>query len=227
MNKSNMTLISFAVSILFWWFLLGSVELAVGFLVGIFVHEMGHYIACKHKGLDVLPPVFTPFGASVSHSPAQSADVEAFVAFAGPLFGGAAGLVMLVLGLILNVPMLFTIASYTFLINLLNLIPMKPLDGGGISMAIHRNMWILGIPLLLWLVMMGGNNMFNMMIIMFVVMGFFQDLEYRKMLPESYFEVSFGTRIGYGLAYLGLAGALFWLFTQPQVFLHMLISLGL
>ena len=228
MNQSNRTLLSFALSILFWWFLLGSVEMAVGFLILIFIHEMGHYVAAKYKGLTVLPPVFTPMGAYVQHSPAPSADVEAFVSYAGPLFGTIGGIAALVLGLVLNVPALFTLAQYSFLINLLNMIPMRPLDGGGISMAIHRNAWILGIPMLLFMFLGGGlNSMFNMIILIMIVMGFTQDLQYRKSLPESYFAVSLVTRAGYILAYLGLGGLLFWLISQPQAFLHLLIKFGL
>ena len=60
-----------------------------------------------------------------------------------------------------------------------------------------------------------------------IVMGFQQDMQYRKSLPESYFQVSFLTRIGYALAYLGLGALLFMLLTQPQVFLQLLVKLGL
>jgi membrane-associated protease RseP (regulator of RpoE activity) len=228
MNRSNSTIISFAISVVFWWLMLGSVELAIGFLALIFVHEMGHYIAAKYKGLTVLPPVFTPMGAYVQHSPAPSADVEAFVSYAGPLFGTVGGIIALALGLVFNVQALYTLATYTFLINLLNMIPMKPLDGGGISMAIHRNAWVLGIPMLLFMFLGGGlNSTFNMIILIMIGMGFFQDLEYRKMLPESYFQVSFATRVAYAAAYLALGGLLFMLLAHPQVFVHFLVKLGL
>jgi Zn-dependent protease len=228
MNTSNKTLLSFALSIGFWWLMLGSVEMAIGFLVLIFIHEMGHYVAAKHKGLTVLPPVFTPLGAYVQHSPAPSADVEAFVSYAGPLFGTIGGIATLVLGLVLNVPALFTLAGYSFLINLLNMIPMRPLDGGGISMAIHRYAWVLGIPKLLYMFLSGGlNSTFNMIILIMIGMGFMQDLQYRKTLPESYFQVSFVTRVGYALAYFGLGALLFWLIAQPQALLHLLVQLGL
>lgn len=227
MNKSNTTIISFALSILVWWMLLGSVEMALGFLVLIFIHEMGHYLAAKHKGLGVQPPVFTPMGAYVAHSPPDSAADEAFVAYAGPLFGTIGGIACLALGLLLGVQQLITLATYAFFLNLLNMIPMKPLDGGGITMAVHRYAWVLGVPMLLWLFMSGGlTSTFNMIILVMIVMGFMQDQEYRKMLPESYFDVSFGTRLGYGLAYLALGGLLLFLLLQPQAILHVLTSLG-
>lgn len=34
---------------------------AVGFVVLLFLHEMGHYIAARQRGLDVGAPTFIPF----------------------------------------------------------------------------------------------------------------------------------------------------------------------
>ncbi len=225
--KNNMTVISVAVFIAFWWFLLGSVELAIALGVLIFVHEMGHFIAARHRGLAVYPPVFTPFGAAVAHSQPPSAECEAFVSYAGPLFGAAASVAALVLGLVLNVPMLFMAAKYGFFLNLINLIPMKPLDGGGISMGIHRYMWVPGVLMFFWLFTAIGNSMFNMIILVLILMGFFQDMEYRKTLPASYFNVPFAARIGYGVAYIALGAFLFWAFTQPQALVSLLVGVGI
>lgn len=225
--KNNMTVISVAVFIAFWWLLLGSVELAIGLGVLIFVHEMGHYIAAKHRGLRVFQPVFTPLGAAVAHSQPPSAECEAFVSYAGPLFGAVASVAALVLGLLLNVPLLFMVAKYGFFLNLINLIPMKPLDAGGISMGIHRYMWVPGVLLFLWLFTAIGNNGFNMIILVLIAWGFFGDLEYRKTLPAAYFNVRFATRIGYAIAYIALGAFLFSAFTQPQALISLLVQLGL
>lgn len=227
-NNTNWTVISFALSIAFWWLMLGSVEMALGFLALIFIHEMGHYIAAKHKGLTVNPPVFTPFGASVSHSMPDGAATEAYVSYAGPLFGTVGGVAALALGMVLDVPQLVTLARYAFLLNLFNMIPMKPLDGGGISMAIHRHLWVLGIVMLiLMFTSFGLGNMFNMMILMLIGMSFFQDFQFRKTLPQSYFDVSFATRLGYGAAYLALGAFLYWAAANTQGLVLLLAKLGL
>ena len=65
-----------------WWY-------AVGFVLLIFVHEMGHYIAAKQRGLNVGAPTFIPFvGAWIQlKDQPHNAETEAYVGLAGPLVG--------------------------------------------------------------------------------------------------------------------------------------------
>ena len=109
----NTTVISFAISVLLWTLMFGSVELALGFLALIFVHEMGHFYAAKHKGIKVDPPVFTPLGAFIrmNEMPASARD-EAFMAYGGPLLGTIGALVTLAIGMVLGVQLLVTVAYY-------------------------------------------------------------------------------------------------------------------
>ena len=70
---STNQLVMFALSLGIWWLLLGSIQMALGFFALIFVHEMGHVIAAKQKGLSVTMPTFTPFGAYVQTERCRSA----------------------------------------------------------------------------------------------------------------------------------------------------------
>lgn len=78
-----------AYSFLFgWWY-------AVGFVALIFVHEMGHFIAARRRGLDVGAPTFIPFvGAWIQLKQLpHDAETEAYIGMAGPLAGTLGALV--------------------------------------------------------------------------------------------------------------------------------------
>jgi len=68
---------------------------AVGFVLLIFVHEMGHYIAARQRGLAVGAPTFIPFvGAWISMKDLpHNVEVEAYVGLAGPVLGTVGALV--------------------------------------------------------------------------------------------------------------------------------------
>ena len=67
---------------------------AVGFVVLIFIHEMGHYIAARRRGLDVGAPTFIPFvGAWIQLKDLpHDAETEAYVGMGGPLVGSIGAL---------------------------------------------------------------------------------------------------------------------------------------
>ena len=107
-------------------------QFAVGFVLLILLHELGHYIEAKREGLNPKLPVFIPFlGAYVKYSrgnPWQTARI----ALAGPILGGVAALVCYLIGRA-NGSDLFLALGYTgFFLNLINLIPIGILDGGAI-----------------------------------------------------------------------------------------------
>jgi Zn-dependent protease len=227
----NKTVVSFAISLALWSLLFQSVGLALAFLALLFVHEMGHYLAAKHVNLDVSPPVFTPIGAFIAmrELPASARD-EAFMAFGGPLLGTIGAIVALIVGTVLGVPVLVQASMFAFFLNLFNLIPLAPLDGGRISMAIDRRMWVVGAALLAYMAFSFGLNMFNLLIIGFIAMQAVQDIQMRKTLSAtqpSYFDVGFNTRLGYAIAYLALGGFLLQVVTHPQWLPSLLGSLGL
>lgn len=82
-TSGSMILSMFVYSLAFGW------QYAVGFVLLIFFHEMGHYLAARHKGLDVGAPMFIPFvGAWIQlKDMPHNVHTEAYVGFAGPLAG--------------------------------------------------------------------------------------------------------------------------------------------
>lgn len=120
---------------------------AVGIAVMLLIHEMGHVYAAKMRGLPVTAPAFIPFMGALIMMKKQPADAEteAFVAYGGPLVGSIGALLTLGLGWVTNYEPLFAIAQIGFFLNLINLIPIHPLDGGRIVTAISRWLWIVGL----------------------------------------------------------------------------------
>ncbi len=128
-------------------------QFGLGLVLLLLVHEMGHFIVIRAKGLPASLPVFIPFlGAYVTmRRMPQSARDEAEIALAGPLAGALAGAVCFLVYLEIGEPeghTLLFLAYVSFFINLLNLIPVSPLDGGHIVGAISRWLWPLGLVLL-------------------------------------------------------------------------------
>ncbi|HME39476.1 MAG TPA: site-2 protease family protein [Steroidobacteraceae bacterium] len=123
---------------------------AAGFVVLLLCHEMGHYIAAKQRGLDVGLPTFIPFvGAWINlKNQGLNAETTAFVGLAGPLLGSTSAFVVYLLALHYESHWLLAIAYAGFVLNLFNLIPVVPLDGGHIVAVISPKIWIIGIPLL-------------------------------------------------------------------------------
>jgi Zn-dependent protease len=105
---------------------------AVGFVLLILVHELGHYVEAKLQGLDPQLPVFIPFlGAYVALRNSRFDPwVNARVSLAGPIAGGAAALVCLVVGQSIESDLWLALAYTGFLLNLINLAPFWILDGG-------------------------------------------------------------------------------------------------
>lgn len=133
MGKFGGTFISMAVTVgayalLYPW------SFAIGLVLMIFIHEMGHIWAAKRKGLPVSAPAFIPFlGALImlKRQP-QDAVTEAYVAFGGPLIGTAGAFMTWLLAGWTGYEVLYPIAFIGFFLNLFNLLPMHPLDGGRI-----------------------------------------------------------------------------------------------
>lgn len=105
---------------------------AAGFVLCIYVHEIGHVVALRRFGIPASAPMFIPgFGALVRMNayPATARE-DAAVGIAGPIWGAGAALAVLLAAWALSSPLLFAIASTAAHINLFNLLPIGSLDGG-------------------------------------------------------------------------------------------------
>ena len=108
---------------------------AAGFVALLFVHEMGHYIAARQRGLDVGAPTFIPFvGAWIELKELpHDAETEAYVGLGGPLLGTRRRARVLLLARSYDATWLLAVAYAGFFLNLFNLIPLSPFDGGRIT----------------------------------------------------------------------------------------------
>lgn len=130
--------------------LLFPVWFAVGVVVLIWVHEMGHVLQLKREGIKASAPMFIPFlGAFVAMKEMpKNALVEARVGLAGPVLGTLGGLATLGLYAGTGNELFLGLAYVNFLINLFNLAPILPLDGGRTVGALSPVFQLLGMGLM-------------------------------------------------------------------------------
>jgi Zn-dependent protease len=148
-------LLSFTAFFAFYWAMFG-MKFGIGFAVLILIHEMGHFIDVKRRGLPAEMPVFLPgFGAYVRwQALGVSTETRAAISLAGPLAGLIASAVCALLWWQTGDALWAALARAGAWLNLLNLIPVWVLDGGQAVMALNKaeRMVLLTASLVLWLV---------------------------------------------------------------------------
>ncbi|HUA89726.1 MAG TPA: site-2 protease family protein [Steroidobacteraceae bacterium] len=183
---------------------------AAGFVGLLLVHEMGHYVAARRRGLNVGAPTFIPFvGAWVELKDLpHDAETEAYVGVAGPLVGTIGALVCFYLARSTGSPLLLALAYSGFMLNLFNLIPLAPFDGGRITAAISPRLWLVGAPLLVALFFYSPSPLLILMAVLALpnVVKAWRGI--RTPEDRRYYEVKPETRLSYGVLYLGLAAFL-------------------
>jgi Zn-dependent protease len=199
LTTSGTMLVSIAAYSLIWGW-----KFAVGFVVLLFIHEMGHVIQLRREGVPASAPVFIPFlGALVwAKSLGDDAGAEARVGLAGPILGtiGAAACIPIYEA---TGNELFKALAFTgFFLNLFNLLPIVPLDGGRAMAALSPWMWFVGLFAIFVLVFLLPNPI----VILIALVGAFEVWRRWKSRNENadYYRVSKRTRILVGLTYLAL-----------------------
>ncbi|MDL5030333.1 site-2 protease family protein [Pelomonas sp. APW6] len=184
---------------------------AAGFIALLFVHEMGHYLAARHKGLNVGLPTFIPFvGAWIELKDLpHDAQTEAFVGLGGPLLGTVGATVCYLLARSWNADWLLAVAYSGFFLNLFNLIPISPLDGGRITAVLSPRIWLLGVPLLVGLFLWRPSPML-LLIAVLAWPQLWKAWKYRSDSPEgqTYYAVPAAVKWEYGTYYVVLAAFL-------------------
>jgi Zn-dependent protease len=183
-----------------WWF-------GIGLVVLLFVHEMGHVLEAKRQGLPVTAPLFIPFmGALITlKEMPHNAWREAKLAIAGPLLGSAGALAIYLIGVAYDSQSLKALAFLGFFINLFNLLPVVPLDGGRVTAALHPALWLVGFLGLLGLVIWKPNPIL-IIILLFSASELWRRWQMRGH-PEmqEYYRVKPHQRLIVGVLYFGLA----------------------
>jgi Zn-dependent protease len=143
---------------------------SVGFVLLLLLHELGHVFQLRREGVKASAPMFIPFlGAVISaKSMGDDAGAEARVGLAGPILGSIATLVPLVIWLTTGSHFWQALAFIGFFLNLFNLLPILPLDGGRAMAALSPWVWLVGLaglvamafffpsPILLLILLLGG-----------------------------------------------------------------------
>jgi Zn-dependent protease len=126
-------------------------KFGLGFVLLLLIHEMGHVIQLRREGIKASAPMFIPFiGALVAmRELPKNAAAEARVGLAGPVLGAVGALVPLALYAATGNELFKALAFVGFFLNLFNLLPVLPLDGGRAMAALSPWMWIVGFGLLI------------------------------------------------------------------------------
>lgn len=185
-----------------WWFGVGLVGL-------ILVHELGHVFELRRQGVPASLPLFIPFmGAVVGMKQMpKNAWKEAQVALAGPLLGSLGAAAVYAAGIAYDSRFLKALAFVGFLINLFNLLPVVPLDGGRAVAALHPAIWLVGLVGLAALaVRYHFANPILYLVFVFGVLELWRRWQTRH-LPEfrAYYRVRPWQRAVVAVVYLGLA----------------------
>jgi Zn-dependent protease len=183
---------------------------AIGFVLLLLLHELGHVIQLRREGVEASAPMFIPFLGAViaAKSMGDNAAAEARVGLAGPVLGSIASLVPLGLWLATGDDFWRALAYVGFLINLFNLLPVLPLDGGRAMAALSPWVWVAGFAGLVALTIVWPNPI----LILVLIFGGLESWRRWKArnTPESqaYHDIPARTRAWVAIVYLGLAALL-------------------
>jgi Zn-dependent protease len=187
---------------------------AAGLVFLIFVHEMGHVAAAKWLGIPVSAPIFIPFvGAAIlmKQNP-RDAWTEALMAYGGPFAGCVGSWICWYIALQTGLPWVMAVASVSFLINLFNMIPVPPLDGGRICAAVSPWFWIIGLVLLGLSVIYfhAWNSIVIIVLVLIVALPRIKQTLFGHPSEEMqhYYNVHISNRFTMALMYLALIAAL-------------------
>lgn len=199
MSGGSMLLAIATYTIIYGW------KYAVGFVFLLLIHELGHYIAAVKKGLPVGLPTFIPFVGAWIELKEQpiDAETEAFIAIAGPMLGSAAAFICYLIAKETNEFIFLALAYAGFILNLFNLIPLTPLDGGRVMTAISPKLWFVGLPILIALFIWKPSPMI-LLIGLFALPQLWNAFTNRAILESQYYQVAIKIKVSYAIQYLAL-----------------------
>jgi Zn-dependent protease len=178
--------------------------LVIGFVAIILIHEIGHAVAIRAKGLEAGIMVFIPFigGAVTLKDQPRSAYDDAQIGLAGPVAGTFATLVFLQIYKWTDQPLYLAISVAGFAVNLFNLLPIGMLDGGRISAAVTKWMWVFGGAVLVYKVVTQPNPLMLLIVLLAAVQVYLSILRERD--DKAFYDVTISQRVFIGIAYFAL-----------------------
>jgi Zn-dependent protease len=181
---------------------------AIGFVLLLLVHELGHVIELRRQGVPASAPLFIPFLGAVVGMKQLPDDAwkEARVALAGPILGSIGAAVCWIVGEATGSEFFIALAFVGFFINLFNLIPIVPLDGGRAAGALHPALWFVGLLMMVALVVINPNPL----LVIIVVLGGLELWNRWRVRGEAgdYYRLTVGHRVAVAVVYIGLIAAL-------------------
>lgn len=183
---------------------------AVGFVLLLLLHEMGHVFQLRREGVEASAPMFIPFLGAViaARSMGSDAAAEARVGLAGPILGSIAALIPLGIWLATGDEFWRALAYIGFFLNLFNLLPVLPLDGGRAMAALSPWVWWAGYAALIGLTFAFPNPIM-LLILLFGGMESWRRWKARHdPSSQAYHDIPWRTRALVAVTYLGLAALL-------------------
>lgn len=193
---------SMLISMWFWAKLYGW-PFGIGVVLLIFIHECGHAWAARLRGRGTGIMVFIPLmGAFVTTKRyGRSLTEDAFIGIMGPVVGTLASIACVGLYVMTRSPLWLALGWWGFFVNLFNLAPTAPLDGGWITPLFSPKLLLIGAVLLLFIVR------YNWLIGLLALLSLPRIISAWKADPKTqpYYQVATSDRWKFAVAYLGLA----------------------
>jgi Zn-dependent protease len=185
---------------------------AAGFVALLFVHEMGHAIALRREGIKASWPMFIPFLGAViaARSLGDNATAEARVGLAGPILGSIGAAACVLVWHATGNDLWRALAFTGFFLNLFNLLPVVPLDGGRAMAAMAPWMWFVGFAAIIPLAIIFPNPII-LLILVFAGFETYRRWKLRRgggLAQEAYYRVRPIDRALIAAVYLGLVALL-------------------
>lgn len=175
---------------------------AVGYLLILIIHELGHYTIAKILKVSVAFGGFTPVGAYIIHENPKNCKENALIAMGGPLFGGILGLIYYIVYYVTGDYTFLVLTFTSIILNLGNLIPVSPLDGSQIVEAISPILCYTGFPILIYLFISANKLKSKILLIFIMVAGIYQTYNFtQKYKTHSYYKLDKHSKIKFIIIY--------------------------
>jgi Zn-dependent protease len=164
----------------------------------------------RRQGVPASAPLFIPFLGAVVGMKQMPHNVwkEAQVALAGPIVGSLAAFGLWAAGEALDSELLIALAFTGFFLNLFNLIPVSPLDGGRAVAALHPALWAVGLALLLGLTILRPNPILILVLVVGAIEVWRRWSTRNDPDVAGYYSIEPWQRTAVAVTYVGLAVAL-------------------